>query len=369
MSAETASPSPTETIKQIPCVARRRRYLPGLSKFLGYYAAYLALVAGAVVLPGWPVKAFCVAAASLAIAGLYVLGHDAGHGSLVPGYRLNRWLARLAFLPAYAPLASWHRAHVFLHHNFLRVRGKDMVWMPWSLDDYQAASIWRRGWYRFLRTLPGLSFYWTVGNWFPYLLFPPGAALGPRLKQFHLDRILVLGFAGVLFAALSLLAQAAQAWPWAEPVGPAGVLLLGLVAPYLCWTWLVGLIDLVHHTHPRSICFADSSEWDYYDATVKSTVHVILPFGLHWLANNILEHNAHHVDPRVPLHNLSEAQGCLQAAYPEDIHVEHLTLGYTLWLFRTCRLYDYERRRWLDYDGTPTSESMRPAAFGVAGPS
>jgi len=366
MRAETANPSPTELFKQIPSDARQLRYLPGLSKFLAMYVVYLTLVAAAVVLPGWPVKAICVVAASLAISGLYVLGHDAGHGTLVPGYRLNRWLARLAFLPAYAPLTSWHRAHVLLHHNFLRVRGKDMVWMPWSLDDYRAASIWRRAWYRSLRTVPGLSFYWTVSNWFPYLLFPPGTALGPRLKQFHLDRFLVLVFAGVLFSALTVLTHAAAAWPWAEPAGSAGVVLLGLVSPYLCWTWLVGLIDLVHHTHPRSVCFADASEWDYFDATVRSTVHVYLPLGLHWLTNNILEHNAHHVDPRVPLHNLPEAQERLQDAYPDDVHVEHLTLWYVLWLFRTCRLYDYEQRRWIDYDGTPTSEAMRPIASEAA---
>lgn len=366
MHTETTNPSPPEMFRQIPADARRLRYLPGLAKFFALYCTYLALLAGAVLLPGWSTRACCVLAASLAIAGLYVLGHDAGHGTLVPGYRLNRWLARLAFLPAYAPLASWHRAHVLLHHNFLRVRGKDMVWVPWSLEDYRAASIWGRGWYRFLRTVPGLSFYWTVGNWFPHLLFPPGTALGPRLKQFRLDRALVVGFAAALFAALGILTRIAETWAWADPVGLAGAMLLGLVAPYLCWTWFVGLIDLVHHTHPRSICFADASEWDYYDATVKSTVHVILPFGLHWLANNILEHNAHHVDPRVPLHNLPAAQGRLEAAYPEDVHTERLSLGYVLWLFRTCRLYDYEQRRWLDYDGTPTSEATRAKALEAA---
>ena len=81
--------------------------------------------------------------------------------------------------------------------------------------------------------------------------------------------------------------------------------------------------------------------------------------GLNWLANNILEHNAHHVDPRVPFYNLPETQARLEACYPEEIQVERLTPGYVLWIFRTCRLYDYERRQWLDYDGTPTSEGGR----------
>jgi hypothetical protein len=30
-----------------------------------------------------------------------------------------------------------------------------------------------------------------------------------------------------------------------------------------------------------------------------------------------------------------------------------------------CRLYDYARRRWLDYDGTPTTSAQRPAAAGT----
>ena len=141
----------------------------------------------------------------------------------------------------------------------------------------------------------------------------PGAALGPRAREFRLERLLIVAYAAGLFGALSALARAASAWPWADPAGPAGILLVGLIGPYLVWTYLIGLVDLVHHTHPRAVCFADPSEWNYFEAAVCSTVHVILPMGLNWAANNILEHNAHHVDPRVPLYNLPDAQARLEA--------------------------------------------------------
>ena len=52
--------------------------------------------------------------------------------------------------------------------------------------------------------------------------------------------------------------------------------------------------------------------------------------GLNRLTNNILEHTAHHVDPRVPLYNLPEVQGQLEATYSEEIIVERLTPGYVL---------------------------------------
>jgi omega-6 fatty acid desaturase (delta-12 desaturase) len=354
------TPSAAELLGHIPDGARRRRYFPALLLFAGDYLGYLACVAGAVILPGWWLKALCVVAASLLIGGLYVIGHDAGHGILVPSRRANRWLARLAFLPAYAPLAAWFRAHVLLHHNFLRVRGRDMVWMPWTLDEYRSAPAWRRVWYRFLRTPVGLSFYWTVGNWVPYLLFPPASEMGARRGQNRFDRLLVLGFAGALFAGLYALTLAAAQWPWADPVGPAGVILLGLVLPYLGWTYLIGVVDLVHHTHPQAVWFADRNAWDYATANLRSTTHMVLPFGLNRLTHSILDHTAHHVDPRVPLYNLPEAQAALETAYPADVPVERFTPLYVLRLLRTCRLYDYERRQWLDYDGTPTAPAQRP---------
>jgi acyl-lipid omega-6 desaturase (Delta-12 desaturase) len=93
---------------------------------------------------------------------------------------------------------------------------------------------------------------------------------------------------------------------------------------------------------------------------VRSTTHVVLPLGLNRLAYNILEHTAHHVDPRVPLYHLPGAQARLEEVYPEDVVVERLTPAYVLRILRTCRLYDYRRRQWLDYDGTPTSPSQGP---------
>ena len=78
------------------------------------------------------------------------------------------------------------------------------------------------------------------------------------------------------------------------------------------------------------------------------------------LIGGLFEHTAHHVGPRVPLYHLPDAQDRLEAAYTADVPVERLTPGYVLGLMRTCRLYDYECRQWLDYDGTPTTPAQRP---------
>ena len=146
------SPEPAAIFANIPAAARVRTTLRPLFLFAVDYIGYALFLAGAMVLPGIALKAVCVVGATMLIGGLYVLGHDAGHGILVPNRRLNRWLARLCFLPSYAPLAGWFRAHVLLHHYFLRVKGRDMVWAPWTVEEYRAAPLHRRLWYRFLRT-------------------------------------------------------------------------------------------------------------------------------------------------------------------------------------------------------------------------
>ena len=76
-----ASPRPAELFALIPDGVRRRRYFPSLAVFAANYAGYLLFVAGACVLPGWWMKTACVLAAGELIGGLYVIGHDAGHGA------------------------------------------------------------------------------------------------------------------------------------------------------------------------------------------------------------------------------------------------------------------------------------------------
>jgi omega-6 fatty acid desaturase (delta-12 desaturase) len=357
-----STPRPAELLGTFSSASRSRRYITPLFLYAVTYFAYLVCAAGTVTLPGWWVKGLCVIASGLLIGALYIIGHDAGHGVYVPGRWANRWLARFAFFPMFAPLSAWFRMHVWLHHNYLRVRGRDMVWTPWALDEYRSAPRWRRVWYRFLRTPIGLVFYWPLGTWIPYLLFPPGTEMGIRRRQNWFDRIAVIGFACALFAGLLALTRWVAELPWAEPVGPLGVLVLGLVLPYLLCAYTIGLVDLVQHTHPLAVWYTRRSEWDYYTANVRSTVHMILPLKLNPLMHNILEHTAHHLDPRIPLYHLPGAQAALEAAYPEQVPVERFTPGYVLRLLRTCRLYDFERRQWLDYDGTPTSPAQRPEA-------
>ena len=82
-------------------------------------------------------------------------------------------------------------------------------------------------------------------------------------------------------------------------------------------------------------------------------MRVLLPFGLGRVLNNIMEHPAHHVDARIPLYKLEAASRAL--AIPEQI-VEPLSLSAVKRCVTRCKLYDFDRQRWTDFDGRPTTE-------------
>ena len=339
-----------DIIATMPPGNRTKRFAPGVVRLTLDYAAYFALLVGIVLLPWW-LKVVCVLAAAGQVGRLFVLAHDAGHNTLTPSYFWNRLLGRLAFLPGFTPFTSWQHAHNHLHHGFLRIRGKDMVWCPWTVEQFRAASRPRRFWYRFQRTTIGMPFYWIVENWFKCHFFPSKGAMKTRRGTLHAERGGVVLFALLLTAAL---------WLVGENFGAESVLsvwqipLMCQLLPYFLWCYVMATVDLIHHTHPRMVWFADASRWNYFQANVESSTRIYLPLGLHKLFHNILEHTAHHVDPRIPLYNLPDSQQKLKEAFPAAVVEEMLLIRYVWRLFRTCQLYDYEGQRWLRYNGEPS---------------
>src|SRR6185437_13077289 len=62
-----------------------------------------------------------------------------------------------------------------------------------------------------------------------------------------------------------------------------------------------------------------------------------------WLDNNIMEHNAHHALPVIPLYNLQAAQRRLRAAFP-DIQSLDLSPAAFCRIADACKLFDFDAR-------------------------
>jgi omega-6 fatty acid desaturase (delta-12 desaturase) len=337
----------------------RRSTARGVSLFLIALAGYVLtfLVAGAV--PGCPAKLLCVPLLYFFLARLALVGHDAGHGSLTARPALNRWLGRLAFLPSLHAYTSWVVSHNALHHAFTNLRGRDPMWAPLSKEEFDRLSPMRRALERCYRTPLGVALYYLVEYWWKVLLFPRGeigARLGVRRAALP-DRLAV----PVMF-----LAQCAALLGWQRflarrfglPESPSAILLgCGVLLPFGLILWWAGAVGFLHHTHPRVRWYNDIGAWRASGGQVAATVHLAAPRLVSWLMGHSLEHTAHHADPKIPFPALPACQRRLDEACPEVI-VQRFTVRDYLRTLAICKLYDYDRHRWVGYDGKPTTEPL-----------
>ena len=363
MKASTATPqqadsstSPSLTrgtaIAAMPHDRHARSITKGVGLSIATLAVYCGLVAATLLVDEWWLKIILAPATGLQIGILLVVAHDACHGSLTPRGPLNRFIATMFLLPAWHPYSSWKHTHNGIHHGWTNVRGKEIVYVPFSLSEFEALPRWRRLAERLFRTAPGLCFFYLCTVYPLHELFP-NRARAPKGRQyvaFQWERILVLAF----IVGQVALAIAVASWSGRHMLLEVAAAAI-LPTPFFFAAF--GTVTFLHHTHPKAPWF-NESDLEHYDI-LQATVHVELPRPIEWLLLEIVQHTAHHADARVPLYNLSRVQLALERTFPEIVHEPFTFDGYFRTI-RTCRLFDYENHRWLDWDGTPLTPPLLP---------
>ena len=303
-----------------------------LAIFLADAALYLACTWGALSSVNAVAAGACGTLAGIAIAMLFVVGHDACHGSFTASRALNGVIGRLAFLPSLTPFGPWDLEHNRGHHVYTNLKSRDAIWAPFSKAEYDALPPWRRLLEHCYRTPAGVALYYAVEIWAKLLILPRRGA--GRLSDYCICYLYELALIAV-----------ACAFGWRS-------LLTGVVWPFVCWNWLMGWAIFDHHTHPRVPWFQDEAEWRAARAQSRCTVHLVLPRALDVLLHHIMQHTAHHLDVTIPLYNLREAQRALEAAGAEVVVYRWTPFGFLRHL-RICKLYDFENRCWVGFDGKP----------------
>ncbi|MGE3276795.1 MAG: fatty acid desaturase [Vicinamibacterales bacterium] len=343
--------------------ATRRSTAPALAILGLEVFGYLACSALALAPLPYAVNLLGGILAGHAVAILFTVGHDACHQAFTPSKALNRWIGRLVFVPSLHAVSLWVLGHNKIHHGSTNLRGRDYVWEPMSPSDYAAASTLRRWWYRLCRGRLGSLPYYLVDMWWRKNFLPIAPEARAEWRSHAFDSAFV-----VLAGALHLWAIVALAAVWTPDRSPWLAIVAAWLVPFLVWNWFMGWVIYVHHTHPLVPWFAHEDEWGYLASQVLGTVHVSLPRPWAWMDNNIMEHNAHHALPVIPLYRLPLAQGRIRAAFPQ---IQHLFLTPLVFcrLVDACKLYDFDARRWTAFDGTPTGpvllvadETAEPAA-------
>ena len=314
---------------------------------------YIACMVGAVWMPTYWGRTLSLSIVPMMIGSLFVLGHDAAHNSLTPYSWLNRLLARLVLLPAWHPYTSWVYAHNTLHHGGTNLRGEHPDFVPLTKEEYDGLPRWRQLVERIYRSPLGPGCSYVVGFFFGYILFPPKDHLPPQRRQFELDRLLVFAFFGLQVLGMYLLACRMKGLFWP----PLPYAISQVTFAWFLWVQFMGFVSYIQHTHPQLAWYDDPKEWSFYHVQLKSSTHVVFPHPIERLMNNIMDHAAHHIDPAIPLYHLPQSQRLLEQSCEEHAAVIPWSPRQYLELCRVCKLYDFQRHCWTDFEGNVTSQT------------
>ena len=106
-----------------------------------------------------------------AIVRLFLIGHDACHGSFFRSKTLNNVIGRIAFLPSLTAFSLWDVGHNVAHHGFNNLKGRDQVWAPYSKAEFDQLPRWRRMLERLYRSGFGCGAYYLLELWWKKLYF------------------------------------------------------------------------------------------------------------------------------------------------------------------------------------------------------
>jgi len=290
-----------------------------------------------------------------AIVRLFLIGHDACHGSFFTNRTLNDVVGRIAFLPSMTAFSLWDVGHNVAHHGFNNLKGRDQVWAPFSKAEFDSLPRHRQLLEYFYRSGFGCGAYYLLELWWKKLYFASKREIGSARPKYKLDSALVTVGAALWIGSVVIAAHRTN-----QPVAP--LLLTAILLPFLVWNGIMGFVVFVHHTHPTIPWFQKRQEWQRSRAYLTATANVRLPLGIDRLMHNIMEHNAHHVNTRIPMFHLRRAQQLLRERYADELQAYRLSWAGYMDCVRCCKLYDFTNHRWLSFGGEVTSQVV------VAGP-
>lgn len=274
--------------------------------------------------------------AAAAVAGLFVLGHDAAHGALFESKRLNALVARLAMLPSLHATEVWIFGHNRVHHGHTLRQGMDFVWHPLTVDEYRQLGRLGRFRHRVEWGPFGSGAYYLHEVWWNKMVrFRKPERWARAMRR---DQVLVGAFAGAAGGAAVVLDGPAGAWLWVKVI----------VVPFVLFCQAIGWVVYVHHIAPE-IRWWPRREWNRFRGQVQGTTILWGPPGWDLFFHWIMVHLPHHVDMQIPCYRLPEAARAIAAAFPDAVDERAIRIRDYLRSVRCCKLHDFETGTWSRY--------------------
>ena len=278
---------------------------------------------------------------AFSVSGLFILGHDAAHGSLFHSNALNAFIGRLTMLPSLHVYESWVFGHNRLHHGHTARQGADFVWHPLTLADWQKLRPWQRALVRLEWSWLGAGIYYLRNVWFKMIRWQQPDSMATKI---HKDQLLIHGF---LLVSVGL-----SAWlgyvQYASWLGALWMVTKLVLIPAFLFMYTIAIVVYVHHIEP-DIRWYPRGQWDKFKGQMEATTNLYMPVGLDFFFHNIMVHVPHHVDMRIPFYHLPEAAQAITAAFPDVVREGKMSLFDYARFTKQCKLYDFEKGQWGPY--------------------
>ena len=303
---------------------------------------HLAALVGLVLIDNWWLTIVFWVLAGLGVSGLFVLGHDASHGALLPGRRRNRLVARLCMIPSVHVESAWDLGHNRIHHGYTARQGFDFVWHPLTTEDYRGLGRLARLRHRLEWSWLGAGAYFLRTVWWEKMM--RFKANEKRRGSIRNDKAFLFVGLGAATALAATIGGLRSGW-----TGAVWLPIELLVVPFLLFTQIIGWTVYVHHIAP-DIRWWPRRQWNQFKGQMEATTILRFPRVINYLwFHNIFVHVPHHVDARIPFHKLPEAARAIAKAFPDTVKLKQFKVRDYLRTAKICKLYDFEVGRWLPY--------------------
>lgn len=231
--------------------------------------------------------------------GIFVLGHDCGHGSFSNYYVINEILGNILHSFILVPFTPWKLSHKH-HHRYTANIDKDEVFYPVRDKDCDYSK----------DHTPFVPLFGFGLSWFIYLC----VGYAPRncnhfnpyhpLFENHVRECMIsLGCWGTMVYMCY--------WYWST-FGFLPLLVHYLLPVFVFGSWLV-VVTFLHH-HDTNVPWYADHEWDNVRGQLSS---VDFDYGwAHELTHNIGTHQIHHLFAKIPHYHLELANYHFKKAYP-----------------------------------------------------
>jgi omega-6 fatty acid desaturase (delta-12 desaturase) len=292
--------------------------------------------------------------AGLAISALFVVGHDAAHGSLFKSRRLSRAVGQFAMLPSLHLYEAWVFGHNRIHHGHTIRQGMDYVWHPLTPEEYSELSLPRRIAHRLKWSCWGAGIYYMHEIWWQKMIwnFEPPKKIATAIRR---DRFLVGSYAFLVSGALLV----AGVISYGGVLGALWMWVKVFAIPFVIWNYSIGFAVYVHHICPE-IAWRTRREWSRFIGQLAGTTIIYLPSWLNFFYHNIFLHVTHHVSMRVPFYHLPEATRVLRENFGDIIVERAYGVRDYLDSTRRCKLFDFEAGRWVRYGEREDAGTVAP---------